>query len=280
MEKVTGRGTAGPASSDRRTEIAAGVRLATPAGLGLFPMGIAFGLLVLQAGLDWWVAPALSVVVYAGSIELLLVSLVAATTSLPAVALAVLLVNFRHVFYAFSFPLHVVRHPLARAYSVYALTDETYAVTVSTPGPWTAWRLLSLQVALQCFWLGGGLAGVALGQLLTAPVKGLEFALCALFVVLTLDAFRGRDKVPSLVLAAGAYVVALVLAPGSTLVVAMLVFVAALAVRYVVAGRGGRAGGGAGGRTPDAGRTPGAGPTANRPPAGHDRPSTGGEPDA
>ncbi|MGO1738270.1 MAG: AzlC family ABC transporter permease [Actinomycetaceae bacterium] len=274
MKRVTGRATAGPASPGRRTEITAGVRLAAPAGLGLFPMGIAFGLLVVQAGLDWWVAPALSLIVYAGSIELLLVSLIATTTSLPAVALAVFLVNFRHVFYAFSFPLRVVRNPFARAYSVYALTDETYAVTVSTPGPWTGWRLISLQVALQCFWVGGGLAGVLLGQLLTAPIKGLEFALCALFVVLTLDAFRGRDKVPSLVLAGAAFVVAVLVAPGTTLIVAMLLFVGALGVRYVVTWRRRREAAGAAGRPVEAG------PTATHPPTDPGRPDKEGAPDA
>jgi predicted branched-subunit amino acid permease len=27
-------------------------------GVGLFPLGVAFGLLVVQSGLDWWWAPA------------------------------------------------------------------------------------------------------------------------------------------------------------------------------------------------------------------------------
>jgi predicted branched-subunit amino acid permease len=50
-------------------------------------------------------------------------------------------------------------------------------------------------------WVGGGLVGVALGAALPAPVKGLEFALCALCAVLTLDAFRSRKELPSLLLA-------------------------------------------------------------------------------
>ena len=47
-------------------------------GLGIFPLGIALGVLVVQAGLPWWLAPALSIGVFAGSVELLLVSMLAA----------------------------------------------------------------------------------------------------------------------------------------------------------------------------------------------------------
>ncbi|MDX3109542.1 AzlC family ABC transporter permease [Nonomuraea angiospora] len=135
----------------RKEQIAAGVRDSFSAGLGIFPLGIAFGLLVVQAGLSWWLAPALSLAAFAGSLELLLVGMMASVTPLAAVALTVLVVDFRHVFYA--------------------------------------------------FWVGGGLVGVAIGTTLPAPVKGLEFALCALFTVLTLDAFRSRREILAIVFA-------------------------------------------------------------------------------
>ncbi|WP_297743315.1 AzlC family ABC transporter permease, partial [uncultured Tessaracoccus sp.] len=68
-------------------------RLSLGGGLGLIPLGIAFGMMVIQAGFPWWVAPVLSVVVYTGSVELLLVSLIAAGTPVLTVGLTVLLVN-------------------------------------------------------------------------------------------------------------------------------------------------------------------------------------------
>jgi predicted branched-subunit amino acid permease len=43
---------------------------------------------------------------FAGSLELMLVGMIAAVVPLAAVALTTLVVNFRHIFYAFSFPLH------------------------------------------------------------------------------------------------------------------------------------------------------------------------------
>ncbi|MEE2041000.1 AzlC family ABC transporter permease [Nocardiopsis sp. CT-R113] len=222
------------AEPSRRTEVAAGVHASLAAGLGMFPLGVAFGLMVVQAGLPWWVAPALSIAGFAGSLELLLVGMMAAAAPLAVIALTTFLVNFRHVFYAFSFPLNVVRHPLARAYSVYSLVDEAYAVTAASPGRWTSWRLLSMQIAFHAYWVGGGLAGVLLASLLPGSVEGLEFALCALFVTLTLDACRTRAQVPSLLLAGAAFSAASVLAPGSALFVGLVLFVAALAVRYAL----------------------------------------------
>jgi 4-azaleucine resistance transporter AzlC len=218
---------------DRRHEIVRGLRLSLPAGLGLFPLGVAFGMLVIQDGLEWWVAPALSISVYAGSVELLLASMIATATPLATVALTILLVNFRHVFYAFSFPRGVIVNRWARLYSTYALTDESFATAAAHPVGWTAPRLLAVQIAFQCYWVGGGLVGVAVASLLPRPIRGLEFALVALFLTLALDACRTREQVPSLVLAAGAFGVAAWAAPGNLIFVSMIVFVLALAVRFI-----------------------------------------------
>ena len=218
----------------RRAEVWAGVGMSLAAGLGMFPLGIAFGLLVVQAGLPWWVAPALSIAGFAGSLELLMVGMMTGGASMAAIALTTFLVNFRHVFYAFSFPLRVVRNRFARAYSVYALIDEAYAVTAANSGRWTSWRLLAMQIAFQCYWVCGGLVGVMVASMLPGPIEGLDFALCALFVTLTLDACRNRSQVPSFVLAGLSFAVAIVIVPGSALFVGLLGFVAALVIRYAI----------------------------------------------
>lgn len=219
----------------RAGEVRKGLELSLAAGLGMFPLGIAYGLLVIHAGLPWWLAPALSVAVYAGSVELLLIGLIASTAPLATIAVTTFLVNFRHVFYAFTFPLKVVKNPVARTYSIYALTDEAYAVTAGIPSGWTSWRLIFMQLAFQGYWFFGGLTGVALGSLLPVQIEGLEFALCALFVTLTLDAARTRAEVPSLLLAATSFALAMIIFPNAALLAGLLMFVLALVVRYWVA---------------------------------------------
>jgi predicted branched-subunit amino acid permease len=91
-----------------------------------------------------------------------------------------------------------------------------------------------MQVACQIYWVGGGLVGVMIARLLPGPIKGLEFALCALFTVLTLDAFRSRREVPAVLLAGASIGIALLVAPGIALFVAMLIFVGLLLARYAI----------------------------------------------
>ena len=69
----------------------------------MYPIGIAFGLLVIQYGYEWWAAPLFSGLIFAGSTEMLVIALVVGAAPLGAIALTTLLVNFRHVFYAFSY---------------------------------------------------------------------------------------------------------------------------------------------------------------------------------
>ena len=49
----------------------AGLQEAAPVFLGLVPLGLAFGVFITQLGFAWWWAPVFSVVIYAGSMELL-----------------------------------------------------------------------------------------------------------------------------------------------------------------------------------------------------------------
>lgn len=204
----------------------------------MVPMGIAFGLLVVQAGLPWWMAPALSTITYAGSMELLLIGMITAVTPLATIALTTFLVNFRHVFYAFAFPLHQVKGVLPKFYSVYTLCDEAFAVAAARNSEeWNTTRLIAMQAAIQVYWVGGGLLGVLLSMFIPGQIKGLDFALCALFITLALDACKTRGQVPSLLLGAGSFAAALVLLPGQALFVGMCLFMTLLAVRYVISQR-------------------------------------------
>lgn len=202
-----------------------------PAGAGMFPLGIAFGVLVTQAGLAWWWTPVISGLLFAGSLEFLLLSLMTAGAPLATIAVTTLLVNSRHVFYCLTFPLHRVRGRLGRLYARFALIDEAYALT-TTPATqrYSSRRILTMQVAMHAYWVGGGVAGALLGSVLPASLKGLEFALVGLFIVLAVDACRAGRDVSGGLLAVACAVSAAVLAPGQMLLLAMSLFVAVLAL--------------------------------------------------
>ncbi len=215
--------------------MAAALKDSGSAGLGLFPLGIAFGVLVVHAGMSWWWATVFTALIYAGSLEFLLVGLVVAATPLTHIALTAFLVNFRHVFYALSFPLRQVKGVFGKAYSTFGLTDEAYALT-SGPSArsWPGRRILWLQVFLQAYWVTGATVGALLGGLIPTHLAGLDFALTGLFVVLAIDACRAGRDIPTPVLALVCALAARLAVPDQMLLAAMGLFTAAILVRYVL----------------------------------------------
>ncbi|MGE2833598.1 AzlC family ABC transporter permease [Mycobacterium sp. SMC-4] len=207
--------------------------LTAPVGLAFIPLGVALGLLVVHAGLAWWWAPVFAAVIYAGSLEFLMVHLAASAAPFATVALTTLIVNSRHVFYALSFPLHRVDGLPAKLYSTYTLSDEAYAVGVSPAAQtWARRQILLMQAALHALWVTGATLGGLVGAAL--PIErlvGLDFALTALFVVLAIDAYRQRPDPMTAALAGAIAVLAWVLVPGQMLIAAFAAFAVVLLVR-------------------------------------------------
>ncbi|TDC11069.1 branched-chain amino acid ABC transporter permease [Streptomyces sp. 8K308] len=224
------RTTARPgARSDARAAFADSLSV----GFGFVPLGLAFGALAAQAGLDWWWAGLSAALVYGGSFEFLLIGMVTAAAPLASVAGTALMVQLRHVFYPLSFPLHRVEGRLARAYSTFTLSDEAYALAAAERArSWSGRRIVRLQSFLHLYWAGGAVAGALLGSLIPEGVTGLEFALTALFAVLALDAVRDRGRdLSTPVLALLSALAARLFFPGQLLLVAFALFVAALLAR-------------------------------------------------
>ncbi|GGF91951.1 putative integral membrane amino acid transport protein [Rhodococcoides trifolii] len=220
------------------TDRESALRMSVPVGIGLFPLGIALGILVVQSGLNPLWALGFTAFIYAGSLEFVAVGLVAAMTPLPYIALTALLVNFRHVFYALSFPLDRVDGRIARFYSVFALTDEAYAMSVTADRRVLTGRVMVwTQLCLHGYWVTGAVVGAIAGQWIPAHLVGLEFGLTALFVVLTIDAIKAQRgwAVPTAAVACG--LVARMVSPDHMLPIAMGAFVILLAARYASTNR-------------------------------------------
>ncbi|MFI6879905.1 AzlC family ABC transporter permease [Streptomyces sp. NPDC050400] len=202
-------------------------------GLGAFPMGMAFGVLVVHSGLAWWWASLFSGLIYAGSLEFLLLSLVLVAAPLTTVAATAFFVNVRHVFYALSFPLDRITGRAGKAYGTFALSDEAWVVTTRTgAASWAGRRILGAQGVVHGYWAGGATLGALAGGLVPAGLGGLDFAVTALFVALALDALRARPELCTPLLALGCALFARFVLPGQLLLVAFALFTAGLLLRH------------------------------------------------
>ncbi|MCQ9344815.1 AzlC family ABC transporter permease [Corynebacterium phoceense] len=217
-----------------RAEIKKGLADTWAVGLGLIPLGLAFGLLMVQTGFAWWWAPIFSFVIYAGSMEFLAVAMITSGVSATAAAVTGFMVNFRHIFYGLTFPRDSIRSVLGRAYSTYALTDESYAIVSALPrgeklsGP----RVLTIQIFCQALWVLPGIVGAVAGQAVPDSVQGMEFALVALFVVLAFDSFKNNPDYSLPVISGIIALICALLVPGQMLMVALVAYFLVLIARF------------------------------------------------
>lgn len=218
-----------------RAEIIKAIQTCMPIAVGVVPLGLAFGVLMVQTGFDWWWTPIFSIVIYAGSMEFLAISMVTGGVTPAVAAVTGFMVNFRHIFYGLTFPRDEIRNRFGRAYSTYALTDESYAVLSAFPRglrPSGAF-VFTVQLFCQVLWVVSGMIGALAGQAMPPSVKGLDFALVALFIVLAIDSFQNNKDYSLPLSAAVLGVLAGFLFPGQLLMVALSAYFLLLVVRYL-----------------------------------------------
>ena len=168
--------------SPRRTAFLAGVRAELPILLGVLPFGMIYGASALAAGLSPLMAQAMSVVVFAGSAQFVIVQLVAENVPPLVIGATAFIVNLRHLLYSASIAPYLrklaARH---RRLLAYLLTDEAYTVSIihfqrqpDEPAP--GWYLAGAGMALWTTWQLSTAAGIFLGASLPAWLP-LDFAL-------------------------------------------------------------------------------------------------------
>lgn len=204
-----------------------GLRDATPIMIGYITLGLAAGMLLVAEGLSWWWAPVWSLVIYSGTMQMLLVPLAGAGEPLAAIAASAAFVSGRHVFYGLGFPLDRIRgNALTRLYAVHAITDEVYALLASKDRTrMSSTYLLAVEAVSQSSWtLGttaGALAGTGLASLVGARISLLGFVLTALFVVLAIENWRSHPDVAALAIGLVAGVVGLAVGGSAALLSAL-----------------------------------------------------------
>ncbi|MEE3777141.1 AzlC family ABC transporter permease [Campylobacter sp. CX2-4080-23] len=163
--------------------------------MGYASLGFAFGLYGASMGMPSWIMGITSVMVYAGSVEFLLVAFIVSGANLWGVFFISFLLNFRHFFYTLGL-LEEIKKLKFRYYFIYALSDETYALIKSRNDIDDTNRDLIFNFTAflnQIYWVFSVILGSILGSNLNLNYKGIEFSLAALFGVLSYEVFK-RDK--------------------------------------------------------------------------------------
>ena len=227
------------------------LRDAAPIIVGYVTLGLAAGMLLVARGLAWWWAPVWCLVIYSGTMQMLLGPLAGAGEPLAAIAASAVFVSGRHVFYGLGFPLDRIRaRALARLYAIHAITDEVYALLASKDRTRMSGRyLLSVEVICHSSWTAGATAGALAGTWLAALVgeriELLGFVLTSLFVVLAIENWRTHPDLSVLLLGLVAGAAGLAVGGSAALLSALGVLALGLCALYLWRRRAGRTGGAA-----------------------------------
>ncbi|MDR3259871.1 MAG: AzlC family ABC transporter permease [Fusobacteriaceae bacterium] len=178
-----------------------------PILFGYLFAGIAFGILCQSHGFNLVWNLIICVIVYSGSMQFVLLNLLISHAGPIEIAIATLVVNFRHIVYGISFiklfdkmkKMGVITKP----YMIYSLSDEVYAFLSSIKIPKGVNRkkfYIAISVTAQLYWFASCLLGGILGNFITFNTSGIEFVMTALFTVIFMDLLRGaKSKTPSFI---------------------------------------------------------------------------------
>ena len=201
------------------TQFMLGVKSGLPILLGYMPLAMAFGVLAKDSGMSTAQVVAMSMLVYSGSAQFIAVGMLGAGVAAAGIITTILLVNSRMLLLSASLApfLKLLPTPFL-ALASHGITDETYAVALGHLGEHKASRsyLAGLFVTAHLSWVTGSFAGAVLGNLVGDTARyGLDFALTAMFICLSVMQLKNRPTVLVALLAAALSVLAKTMSLGS-----------------------------------------------------------------
>ena len=186
-----------------------------PVMAGYLILGFGFGIIIKANGYSTVLAAAMSIFIYAGSMQYVAIGLMTSGASLITTALTTLMVNIRHLFYGVSMLEKYQNTGKAKPYLIFALTDETYSLVCGelpglAPEDRTSYELL-VSLLNHLYWIVGSIAGAVTGSLIRFNSQGIDFALTALFLTVFTDQWLTAKKHGPALIGLGASVASLLI---------------------------------------------------------------------
>lgn len=161
--------------------------------LGYFGIGFAAGVVERAAGMSYAEVLLIATVLYAGSAQFVVTSLLSLATPASAIVLTVFILNLRHLLLAAALaPRFAGVAPWKAALVGLQLTDETFVVAAGRGAAASPAWMAGLNVSAWLAWAAANLAGAAFSG--AADTRALGFALPCMFAGLLVLQTRDRPK--------------------------------------------------------------------------------------
>ena len=201
-----------------------------PVMAGYLILGFGFGIIMKANGFSTALAAAMSIFIYAGSMQYVAISLMTGGATLVTTALTTLTVNIRHLFYGISMLEKYQNAGKAKPYLIFALTDETYSLVCGelpniAPEEHVNYRFL-VSILNHLYWIIGSVAGAVAGSLIQFNSQGIDFALTALFLTVFTDQWLTSKRHGPALIGLGASVASLLLFGGDNFLIPAMTIIA------------------------------------------------------
>ena len=197
-------------------------------------LGMTYGILMKVSGFSVVYPMLISLIVFGGSLQFVLVSMLLSPFAPVQTFVVALLLQARHLFYGIAMldkykDLGWKRFPL-----IFGLCDETFSVNCTAEIPEDVDRglfLFFVTLLDYLYWFVGSTAGGLLGSLLTFNTEGLDFVMTAMFVVIFLEQLRKEKKPYTALIGLGSSLICLLIfGADSFLIPAMICILTLLTV--------------------------------------------------
>lgn len=196
-------------------------------------VGIAFGILMNQAGYAPFWAVVSSVFIYAGSMQIVMVPLLSGGAPLWTIAAMTLFINARHMFYGLGFVERFKKMgPVRYVYMALTVTDETFSLLLLQEYPTGVEPMLGdfyTNLGAHLTWIVSCALGAAAGRFLPFDMAGIEFCATAFFITVVVSQWRDfPSRIPALTGLASALVFLPLLGPDRFILPALAASMATL----------------------------------------------------
>ena len=159
-------------------------------------VSMAYGIMMEEAGFAWYYSLFISMTVYTGAFQFLLITFLSSGASILTIALMAFLMNSRQVFYSLTFVDEFREMGKKMLYMIHTMTDETYAVnlTLDSKGKEKEDTMFLIALLSRCYWMIGAVTGGILGQVIPFDLKGIDFCMTALFIIIFIDQWEKADN--------------------------------------------------------------------------------------
>ena len=178
------RGYAGDASSAGDNMKIKALKAAFPYTIPIFAgfwfLALAYGILMNQSGFSFVYPMLMSLLIFGGSLEFIVVSMLLSAFA-PLEALTVtLLVQARHLFYGITMLDRFKGMGWKKFYLIFGMCDETFSINYTAEIPDDVdrgWFMFWVTALNHFYWVSGATIGGLVGSMLTFNTEGLGFGI-------------------------------------------------------------------------------------------------------